>query len=75
MPELTSLQKITFAEMRASGVRALLIYCSDYKCSHSTACGQWGADVRPNFDWEQEARREVAKAKGTRKFEKCSGLI
>jgi hypothetical protein len=30
-------QKITFREMRASGVRGVLIYCSDYKCSHWTA--------------------------------------
>ena len=73
-------QKITFAEMRASGVRGVLIYCSDYHCSNWTAisgdrwadsdrlsdvepkfvcqvCGQRGADVRPNFDWEIEARR------------------
>jgi hypothetical protein len=28
-------QKITFAEMRESGVRGLLIYCADYRCSHS----------------------------------------
>jgi hypothetical protein len=35
MPALTR-QKITFGEMRASGVRGLLIYRSDYKCSHST---------------------------------------
>ena len=27
-------QKITFAQMRNSGVRGLLIYCSDYKCSN-----------------------------------------
>jgi hypothetical protein len=27
-------QKITFADMRDMGVRGLLIYCSDYKCSH-----------------------------------------
>jgi len=27
-------QKITLGEMRASGVRGLLIYCSDFKCSH-----------------------------------------
>jgi hypothetical protein len=26
-------QKITFREMRASGIRNLLIYCSDYHCS------------------------------------------
>jgi hypothetical protein len=73
-------QKITFGELRASGVRGLLIYCSDYHCSHWTAisadpwpddvrlsdlelrftcqaCGRRGADVRPNFDWELEARR------------------
>jgi hypothetical protein len=78
MPALTR-QKITLGEMRASGVRGLLIYCSDYKCSHSVAisgdpwegdvrlsdieprftcrtCGRKGADVRPNFDWEPEAR-------------------
>ena len=60
-------QKITFAEMRSSGVRGLLIYCADYRCSHCvaasgdrwpddarfvcTACGKRGADVRPDFDW------------------------
>ena len=26
-------QKITFAEMRAAGVRGVLIYCSDYRIS------------------------------------------
>ena len=79
-PPLTRQKKITFGELRASGVRGLLIYCSDYKCSHWTtmsadrwpddgrlsdleplftcqAFGQRGADVRPNFHWEEEARR------------------
>jgi hypothetical protein len=73
MPEVTRQQKITFGEIRTGGVRGLLIYCSDYRCSHSTmvsgdrwpddvrlsdieplficrACGQKGADVRPNWD-------------------------
>ena len=27
-------QKITFGEMRESGVRDVLIYCRDYRCSH-----------------------------------------
>jgi hypothetical protein len=27
-------QKITFAEMRAAGVRRVLIYCRDFRCSH-----------------------------------------
>jgi hypothetical protein len=65
--------------MRAGGVRGLLIYCSDYHCSHWTAitadqwaddlrlsdieprftcqaCGREGADVRPDFHWEADAR-------------------
>ena len=37
LPPAVTRQKITFGEMRASGVRGLLIYCSDYKRSHSTA--------------------------------------
>jgi hypothetical protein len=41
-------QKITLAEMRASGVRGLLIFCSDYRCSHSIAISgdQWPDEVR-----------------------------
>jgi hypothetical protein len=33
--------KTTFGEMRDMGVRGLLIYCADYRCSHSIAisCG------------------------------------
>src|SRR4051812_11231913 len=44
----TRQQKITLGEMRASGVRGLLIYCADYHCSHSTAiCAErWADDVR-----------------------------
>jgi hypothetical protein len=30
-------QKITFGEMRDMGVRGVLIYCADYRCSHSVA--------------------------------------
>jgi hypothetical protein len=34
--------------MRASGVRGLLIYCSDYHCSHWIAISgdRWPDDVR-----------------------------
>jgi hypothetical protein len=41
-------QTITFAEMRASGVRGLTIYCSDYRCSHWTAISgdRWPDNVR-----------------------------
>jgi hypothetical protein len=47
MPALTR-QKITFGEMRAGGVRGLLIYCADYQCSHWTAISgdRWPNDVR-----------------------------
>ena len=40
--------KITFAEMRSAGVRGILVYCSDHKCSHSVALGadHWADDVR-----------------------------
>ena len=77
---MTRTPKIKLAEMRASGVRGILVYCSDYKCSHSTriitdvcdqwpddirlsdletrfvcqACGKRGADIRPDFNWNNE---------------------
>jgi hypothetical protein len=88
MPELAR-QKITLGEMRASGVRGLLVYCSDFQRSHWTAingdgwpdeirlsdieprftcqaCGRRGADVRPNFDWEKEARSRLATVRDRR---------
>jgi hypothetical protein len=41
-------QKITFAEMRSSGVRGVLIYCADYRCSHHVAINsdRWPDDER-----------------------------
>ncbi len=41
-------QNITFAAMRASGVRGILVYCCDYRCSHSLAISgdAWPDDVR-----------------------------
>jgi hypothetical protein len=41
-------QKITFGEMRESGVRSLLIYCADHHCSHSVEISgdRWSDDVR-----------------------------
>jgi hypothetical protein len=41
-------QKITFAEMRAAGVRGVLIYCIDYRCSYSICldADRWPDDVR-----------------------------
>jgi hypothetical protein len=49
-------QKITFAEMRDMGVRGVLIYCADSRCSHSIAVSavQWPdelrlSDIEPRF--------------------------
>ena len=41
-------QKITFAELRAEGVRGLLIFCQDYRCSHNVRMSgdRWPDDVR-----------------------------
>ena len=56
MPETTRQQKITLAEMRAAGIRGLLICCSDYRCSHWTrinadqrALGVQLSDFEPGF--------------------------
>jgi hypothetical protein len=40
--------KITFGEMRASGVRNVVVYCADYRCSHSQtlSADRWPDDVR-----------------------------
>jgi hypothetical protein len=48
MPALTRPQKITSGEMRWSGVRGVLVYCSDYNCSHSIAISAdpWPDHVR-----------------------------
>jgi hypothetical protein len=45
---MTHPTKITFAEMRAMGVRDVLVYCCDYQCSHSVqiSADQWADDVR-----------------------------
>jgi hypothetical protein len=41
-------QKITFGEMRESGVRSVIIACADYRCGHSTTAlvDGWPDDVR-----------------------------
>ena len=41
-------QKITLGEMRESGPTRLLVYCSDYRCTHNVTidASQWGDSVR-----------------------------
>jgi hypothetical protein len=40
--------RITFAEMRDMGLRGILVYCGDFRCSHSIAISGdgWPDDVR-----------------------------
>lgn len=43
-------RKITLGQMRSSGVRGLLVYCSDHKCSHKQVLepamvDQWSDDM------------------------------
>jgi len=52
----TSQQRITFAEMRASGVHDVLIYCRDHHCSHHVeiSADRWAdgvrlSDIEPDF--------------------------
>jgi hypothetical protein len=48
-------QKITFGEMRASGVFRIDVFCSDYRSSHSTTlpADRWPDHVRLS-DIEQQ---------------------
>ena len=56
-------QKITLGEIRGAGVTGLLIYCSDYRCSHHLQIGTdpWSDEVRLS-DLEP---RFICKACGT----------
>jgi hypothetical protein len=60
-------QKITFGEMRASGVRGVLIYfyCSDFRCSRSVAISgdRWPDEARL-FDIEGRFTCQACGTKG-----------
>jgi hypothetical protein len=42
-------KKITFAEMRESGARGLLVYCADYHCSQSVRLSGISPLTRPRL--------------------------
>jgi hypothetical protein len=46
MHETARQQKITFGEMRESGIDRVLVYCADNKCSHWV---QMSADRWPDY--------------------------
>jgi hypothetical protein len=50
-------QKVTLAEMRSAGVRGVLIYCADFRCSHHVAvlADRWADEVRLS-DLEPQVR-------------------
>ena len=59
-------QKITFGEMRESGVLGVVVYCADYRCSHSTAltAERWRdevrlSDIEPRFVCAACGKREA----------------
>jgi hypothetical protein len=75
MPEPTRQTKITLREMRSAGVRGLLVYCSDYRCSRSTAISgdRWADDVRlsdiePLFTYQDRRYRSTVTPRGQRSF-------
>jgi hypothetical protein len=41
-------QTITFGDTRRMSVRGVLVYCADYRCSHSVALSadRWADDIR-----------------------------
>jgi hypothetical protein len=53
-------EKITFGEMRDSGVREVLVYCRDHRCSHSATISADNirlSDVEPGFTCTACGRR------------------
>ena len=57
-------QKITFGEMRESGVSCVTVFCSDYRCAHSVALSadRWPdhvrlSDIEPQFVCKACGRR------------------
>ena len=41
-------QKITFGEMRSTGTRGLVVFCSDYRCSHNVTLAPAVVDRWPD---------------------------
>jgi hypothetical protein len=56
---LTYQPKITFGEMRDSGVRSVLVYCRDHRCSHSTtiSADRWRPSLVRALDCASSSRQ------------------
>ncbi|WP_371419307.1 hypothetical protein [Bradyrhizobium sp. CCBAU 051011] len=56
-------KKITFGEMREAGVFGVVVFCSDYHCSHSTSlpADRWPDHVRlSDIEPHSSARRAAS---------------
>jgi hypothetical protein len=60
----TRSQKLTFGEMRETGVSRVIVFCSDYRCSHSTrlSANRWTghlglSDIEPQFVCQECGKR------------------
>jgi hypothetical protein len=62
---VTRQEKITLGEMRAMGVRGLLVYCADYKCAHLARItgDRWPDYIRVS-DLEESFVCQVCGARG-----------
>jgi hypothetical protein len=65
-------QKITFGELRASGVRRVLVYCRDHKCSHhvEVSADRWPdqirlSDIEPGRDDVEDGGQRTCRPKMT----------
>src|SRR5277367_6817150 len=61
---ITRPQKITFGEMRSSGVTGVIVYCQNFRCSHWTkiTTDRWPdhvrlSDIEPMFSCQAYGRR------------------
>ena len=61
-------QTITFGEMRESGVRSALVYCSDFRCSHSI---EMSADQWPEQRRLSDLERFICTVRGRRGANFC----
>jgi hypothetical protein len=62
--------KITFGELRSSGVHEVLIYCRDHRCSHyvEANANSWPDDVRLSASRASAARAAASAAPRSGRF-------
>ena len=66
-------QKITFGEMRESGVRDVLIYCRDHRCSHHVETNADGPALRHRTELHLYALRQKGRGGAAEVFARAHG--